>query len=468
MKKFCVSAGLLAAGAASIQSVSAQGLDVISPKAWSVSGTLRGFYDDNYNIAPGKKGSYGAEVSPSVSYNLPLQQTDMGIRYTYGLYYYQDRQDLGVNPFDQTHQVDMWLDHAINERWHINFTDTFASGQEPELLTPGPAVSAVPFRVNGNNIANHANIKLDTQWTPLFGTSLHYENDFYDYQNSGSLTFTQTTNAPAGPLPVIPSNVGKPFFGIPNNSASLAGLLNRVEQNIGLDLNWTLSSKTKLFVGYTFGIANYTGGETIAIFNYLSQPSQPDGDKHIAYQSDSRDLMTQNVYVGANHQITENLGIQAQIGAQYNDNYNDPLNTSSSTSFAPVANVSLNYTYTTGSYLQLGVSQSENSTDVVAPNTSNGSITEYQYSTVLFADVNQRITEKLMGSLLGRYAYSTYQGGQFDSSANNEFNVGVNLSYQITRHFSAEVGYNYDDLQSEVPGQGYSRNRVYIGMGASY
>ncbi len=155
---------------------------------------MRGFYDDNYDIGSTKKGSFGTEVSPSVSYNLPLQQTDMGIRYTYGLYYYQQRQDLGVNPFDQTHQVDLWLDHAINERWHINFTDTFASGQEPELLTPGlNSVSAVPFRVNGNNIANHANIKLDTQWTPLFGTSLHYENDFYDYENNGGTASTDST-----------------------------------------------------------------------------------------------------------------------------------------------------------------------------------------------------------------------------------------------------------------------------------
>ncbi len=115
--------------------------------------------------------------------------------------------------------------------------------------------------------------------------------------------------------------------------------------------------------------------------------------------------------MGANHQITENLGIQAQVGVQYNDNYNDPLKTSTSTSFAPVANVSLNYTYTTGSYVQLGVSQSENSTDVVQPNNSNGSITEYQYSTVLFADINQRITEKLMGSLLGSYAIHTIRAG---------------------------------------------------------
>ena len=62
-----------------------------SPKYWSVSGTLRGFYDDNYNIAGTGRGSGGVEVLPEVSFHMPLQQTDIGIRYTYGLYYYQDR-----------------------------------------------------------------------------------------------------------------------------------------------------------------------------------------------------------------------------------------------------------------------------------------------------------------------------------------------------------------------------------------
>jgi len=63
-------------------------------KLWSVSGTLRGFYDDNYNTQPSgtfKRSSFGFEFSPYVSLNVPLQQTELGLRYTYGLYYYQAR-----------------------------------------------------------------------------------------------------------------------------------------------------------------------------------------------------------------------------------------------------------------------------------------------------------------------------------------------------------------------------------------
>ena len=60
-------------------------------KIWSASASLRGFYDDNYTTSPNgdKQGSAGFEVSPSVQFNVPLQQTEIGLKYTYGLYYYQ-------------------------------------------------------------------------------------------------------------------------------------------------------------------------------------------------------------------------------------------------------------------------------------------------------------------------------------------------------------------------------------------
>jgi hypothetical protein len=84
MKKIAVSIGLVAVGTASLQAAYTLGSDSMqSSKVWSLSGSLRGFYDDNYNTAPSgtplKRGSYGFEVSPSISLNLPLDQTDIGV-----------------------------------------------------------------------------------------------------------------------------------------------------------------------------------------------------------------------------------------------------------------------------------------------------------------------------------------------------------------------------------------------------
>ena len=121
MRKFFVCAGLALAGTTSLQAAYAPDSNSMdTTKMWSVAGTLRGFYDSNYNTqpnGPNKLSSFGFEVSPSLDLNVPLQQTEIGLRYIYGLYYYQDRENLGQKPIDQTQQVNLWVDHAFSERW---------------------------------------------------------------------------------------------------------------------------------------------------------------------------------------------------------------------------------------------------------------------------------------------------------------------------------------------------------------
>src|ERR1039457_7486800 len=135
MKKFFISVGLVAAGTASLQAAYAPDWNSKSASMWSVSGTLRGFYDDNYETAPNgaKQGSFGFEFSPELEFNVPLQQTELGMRYIYGLYYYQQREKLGENPIDQTQQFDLWVDHAFTERWQGRAQDSFVMGQAPAL-----------------------------------------------------------------------------------------------------------------------------------------------------------------------------------------------------------------------------------------------------------------------------------------------------------------------------------------------
>src|SRR5476649_1639625 len=95
MKKIIVSMGLAAVGTASLQADYSPDAGDTS-KIWSVSASLRSFYDDNYATVPvNKKGSFGFQVSPQFELNAPLRQTELGIRYIYGLSYYQERENLG-------------------------------------------------------------------------------------------------------------------------------------------------------------------------------------------------------------------------------------------------------------------------------------------------------------------------------------------------------------------------------------
>ena len=136
MKKLLTSAGLVALGISSIQAAYAPALSQMeTAKPWSLSAALRGFYDDNYTTSVNgvKRDSFGFEVSPSASLNLPLDQTFIGLSYEYSLRYYEDRRD---NKYDQSHKFDGRLDHAFSERYKLELSDSFVIAQEPEVLAP--------------------------------------------------------------------------------------------------------------------------------------------------------------------------------------------------------------------------------------------------------------------------------------------------------------------------------------------
>jgi hypothetical protein len=425
MKKLFVSVGLIAAGAAGLQAAYAPDASTMTAsKVWSVSGTLRGFYDDNYITSSDPKGSLGFEVSPQFSLNMALRQTELGVRYTYGMYYYFDRNS---NPIDQTHQFDLWVDHAFTERWQARVQDSFVVGQEPELLDPSGGVR----RTEGNNIHNTASLSLNTIWTRLFSTQLGYKNSFFDYENSG------TTEA-----------------NILTEGASLAGLLNRMDQSISLDLQWGVAPNTMVFVGGMFEWTDYTGNEPIAQVGPTA-----------FYYSDMRNSRSYFGYVGVERSLLANLTFNGRIGVQFTDNYNDPYST---TSLNPYADLSLIYNYLPGSYAQFGITQTQNATDQLGYDAGNGHITMNVDSSTFYASLNHKLTPKLMGSAIGRWQHSIYNGGLYDGQADDYFNLGLNLSYSFNPHFSAEAGYNFDTLQSKASGNDYTRNRIYLGFSAAY
>jgi len=429
MRKLIACAGLALAGTTSLQAAYAPDLNSMeTSKMWSVSGTLRGFYDDNYNTqpnGPNKLASSGFEVSPQLDLNVPLQQTEIGLRYIYGLYYYQNREDLGQKPIDQTQQVNLWVDHAFTERWQARVQDNFVSGQEPQLLGNGGTLQ----RANGNNIHNDGALTLNTQWTRLASTTLSYENNYYMYQNSDGTVV----------------------------NASLAGLLNRLQNDISLNFNWRLQPTLLTFVGYKYEQIGYTAGEQIG-FNFAT-PAAP-------IMSENRDNQSQYLYIGAQYTPLDNLNLSGSAGAQYIDYYNTAPGYPSNSHFQPYVNLSGTYTYLPGSYFQMGFTESQTATDIVAPSAS--SYTQDQLSSTVYAVLNHQFTPRIIGSLNGQIQYGTFYGGTVDGQSQTWYSLGVNLAYIFNPHLSADIGYNYDDVTSISVQPGYNRNRVYVGVTGTY
>jgi hypothetical protein len=419
MRKFFVCAGLAVAGTTSLQAAYAPDLNAMeTSKMWSVSGTLRGFYDNNYNTAPqgpAKRGSYGFEISPSVSFNVPLQQTELGLRATYGLYYYQDRMQIDGRPIDQTGQLDLWLDHAFTERWQTKVQDSLAIGQEPELL-------GNTIRINGSNLHNNGIVTLDTQWTRLMGTELSYDNSLYHYSSS--------------------------FY---------QGLLDRMQHDIALNVNWRLQPTLLTFVGFQYEQINYTGNEVIGV----------NPVPFALYKSSNRDNRSQYGYVGAQYNPLDNVALNARGGIQYVEYYNPPAGLPSTDALSPYADISATYTYLPGSYVQLGFTQTRNASDIVS--VGGGKVTLDQESSTVYATLNHQITPRITGNVVGKIQYSTFNQGSLNNQSQTWYSAGLNLAYAFNPHLSAEIGYNYDYLTSaSALAPGYQRNRVYLGVTGTY
>ncbi len=457
MKKIVASVGLVAIGASGIQSISAQTLGAAdASKPWSVSATLRGFYDSNTSTTPSNqtlppgehKDSFGFEVSPSAALAWSVDQTTITLGALYSFKYYDNIPINSTGHGDNTFTFNAGLTHAFNEQVSARVSDSFVVGQEPDLLRAGNVFSTFQ-RVSGNNIRNYGIIGLDAQLTPEIGLGVGYDNAFYDYKDTGyGLT-------PSGVFP------GGGSFGVVQ--PGLAGTLNRIENRAHIEGSYTVMPETKGLFGFQFSDINYTGDELIG-GNYIADAAGNIAVSNAQYSQD-RNSRNYTPYVGVEHDFSPQLKGALRAGASYTQYPND---SSQSGNWTPYVNASLRYNYSPLSYVTGGVSYDRNATDVVGAGLAN-TMTLDAESVVVFLALNHALTPQLFFNLIGQFQNSTYNGGTYDGSMEQYYLAGINFEYRFNQYFSAHVGYDFDHLASNSQlNRSYDRNRVYIGVTATY
>ena len=416
MKQLLTSAGFLALGAAALHAYDPLLTRQATGRPWSVSATVRGFYDDNINTQPDrlKENSGGIEVSPSVSVNLPMEQTFVSLGYTYGLKWYEDR---SPHDTDQSHIFDGKLRHQFNPRHDINIEDSFVLSDEPTVAESNGIITS-PTRTESSILHNRGSIEDNFSLSQNIGLSFGYMNHWYDYEQE---------NVPGG-------------FG------SRSALLDRLEHYIRGDFRYAFNPTLVGVVGYTFNLNNYTGDELISP----------------GVKSSIRDSYSHFGYVGADYDITAQLRLTGRAGIQYTD-YHEANESETN----PYIDIAATYKYLPGSTVQVGIRHIRNATDVSAVDLK-GQPTLDAETTALYAIVSHRITPAFTGSLIGQYQNSTFNGGRNDDDSEDLWLVGVNFEYRFSQHWSADAGYNYDKLSSDIANRGYDRNRVYLGVRATY
>jgi len=454
MKKIVASVGMVALGASRLQAATIEDLTSPATKPWTLSASLRGFYDDNvnalpsdYTFAPGQhRETFGFSISPGISFNFPMEQTSITFGYVYSFLWYENRPVNNADNYDQDHTFNLSVTHTFNERLQAQVTDSFVEGQEPDLLRSGNAFTSFQ-RIPGDNIRNFGSISLTAVLTPVVSLQMGFANGFYDYKDQGA-EFTP------GPFPTV--------------LASLAGLLDRLENTFHIDAQWHWMPETILVVGYQFSEASYTGNEVIGINTSGIGPA--------LFRSDSRDNLSNYGYIGVDHTFRPDLTGSARAGVRYNDYYNDPT---SQNAPSPYAMATVRYAYMPESYVEGGFSYDRTATDLFSVDEQNGTITTDAEAFDFWVTLSHRIMPKLYGTLTGQIQHSTYDGGLLDSDTDLFYTLGLTVQYRFTPNLSAEVGYNYDRLDSSSSvnnfeisttgiGRSFDRNVVYLGVTGSY
>lgn len=424
MKKIIASAGLVAVSAVGLQAA-APGLSPMeASKPWSISATLRGFYDDNYTAVhkSAEDDSFGVEIRPAVGLNFPFEQSFVGVGYIYSLRWYEGRED---NETDQSHEVTLRADHRFSERFSVDFDDSFIYSQEPTVVDDTGAVTTFQ-RTDADAFRNRAAIHFDAQLTELVGLGLGYQNNWYDYDQEGP--------------------------------GSRSALLDRFEHDFNIEGRWHARENLFASLGYGLGIVSFTDDDVIAA---IPDPLDPNILVPVAFSED-RDSISHRVYVGAEQAVSSQFRISAKVGGEYTD-----FTELGEDSLTPWAEIAGTYNYLPGSYLQFGFRHDRNQTDRATPD-PDGDIVTDQESSSLFASLTHRITPRLDGSLIGRVQRSEFNNGAFDGDLDYFVMLGANLEYRFTPNWSTEVGYNYDRLDSDLPFRSFTRNRIYAGVRATY
>lgn len=111
--------------------------------------------------------------------------------------------------------------------------------------------------------------------------------------------------------------------------------------------------------------------------------------------------------------------------------------------------------FTPKTYIELRASRSTNETDSFD--------TDYTITHRILLRYYQRITPRLLGSVIVTYANTKYEG---DSAANdredNRGTVGFDVKYTLTNWLAMSGGYSFVKRDSNVKTSEYDKNNVYI------
>ena len=397
---------IITLGVAAIGVAGVQAAD--AGKVWEVTASLRGFYDDNYTTSPEvlAEESWGIEVSPGI--NLTLGEgTDMEFSagYAFGMRYYEDR---GGDNEDYGHELGISLDKKFSDTSVLLLSNGLVVAQEPEILNGG-----TPLRIEGDNLRNTFAAQYRRILSGSTGVEIGYGNSIFDYEEEYH-----------------------------------SSLLDRSYNEVSLDVFYGMA-ETEYYAGYRYSSPDFEG-DVLHVPGLVFNPAARSNHAHAGY-------------VGARHQLDKNILANVRAGVQNVDYYDFDLMPGliPEDESSPYVDARMEWEYAEGSKLVAGATLARGASDLEAADQEISSV---------YAQLLHKISGRVHGTLTGRFQDAEISGGGegLDGKEESLLLLGASLTYAVADNIWAEVSYNYDELDSDVPYRSFERNYLSVGIGTTY
>ncbi|MCE0499639.1 MAG: outer membrane beta-barrel protein [Methylacidiphilales bacterium] len=180
----------------------------------------------------------------------------------------------------------------------------------------------------------------------------------------------------------------------------------------------------------------------------------------ISYNNIGRGYNSYTGMTGIDWAVLPTMSASVRVGASYTQV--DEVGGDTTT---PYATASLDWQLGHRSHLEVGYSYSVVPTDVT---TASG-----QVASRVYANFNYDISRSLSAHLNLAENYGDYATGFVQSNTTGTFTewdsaLDVGLTYHISNHFDANIGYTFSDVSSQLSYRDYTRNQYYFGIRGSY
>ena len=397
---------IITLGVAAIGVAGVQAAD--AGKVWEVTASLRGFYDDNYTTSPDElaEESWGIEVSPGINFTLG-EGTDMEFSagYAFGMRYYEDRES---DNEDYGHELGISLDKKFSDTSVLLLSNGLVVAQEPEILNGG-----TPLRIEGDNLRNTFAARYRRVLSGSTGVDIGYGNSIFDYEEEYH-----------------------------------SSLLDRSYNEVSLDVFYGMA-ETEYYAGYRYSSTDFEG-DVLQVPGLVFNPAARSNHAHAGY-------------VGARHQLDKNILANVRAGVQNVDYYDFDLMPGliPEDESSPYVDARMEWEYAEGSKLVAGATLARGATDLQAADQEISSV---------YAQLLHKISGRVHGTLTGRFQDAEISGGgeRLDGKEESLLLLGASLTYAVADNIWAEVSYNYDELDSDVPYRSFERNYLSVGIGTTY